>query len=366
DSIAWSVIPRGNDTHFTVVLLERFGALADLHASKITDVFTTADCSIVSAAGIIEDVMVKVGRLVIPTDFHVIQPPPGEKGHPQVLLGRPFLKTSGFKLTYTDDIFTFSSGKITETFQISPPPKKKDRQDDGRMQGKEEVQIEMIEALIRELLQKIREAKGLEKEEKGKETTGRYQMEQKKEKDKSQGDCLRYRYREDVDKERKDQRFPELLVHLPSPTLLLILLLLLLPRDSRDNVADLMKSSPPTELILVIPGSTISRLRSILLQRDRQECEAAVLDRANEEVPMAPRKVYPPPSHFSRRLDALRARRAKDEAGPANAAPQEDEVIDVSSDSDSEQVPEYVPGEGATNEQEMRNSRNTYREKQRK
>ncbi|MED6154754.1 hypothetical protein PIB30_115764, partial [Stylosanthes scabra] len=58
---------------------------------------------------------------------------------------------------------------------------------------------------------------------------------------------------------------------------------------------------------------------------------------------MAPRKVYPPPSRFSRRLAALRARRAKDEAGPANAAPQEDEVIDVSSDSDSEQVPEYVP-----------------------
>ncbi|MED6126972.1 hypothetical protein PIB30_083630 [Stylosanthes scabra] len=28
--IAWSFIPRGNDTHFTVVLLERFGALADL------------------------------------------------------------------------------------------------------------------------------------------------------------------------------------------------------------------------------------------------------------------------------------------------------------------------------------------------
>ncbi|MED6227288.1 hypothetical protein PIB30_112094, partial [Stylosanthes scabra] len=77
--------------------------------------------------------MVKVGRLVIPTDFHVIKPPPGERGHPQVLLGRPFLKTSEFKLTYADDIFTFSSGRTTETFQISPPLEKKDRQDDGRM-----------------------------------------------------------------------------------------------------------------------------------------------------------------------------------------------------------------------------------------
>ncbi|MED6134292.1 hypothetical protein PIB30_035665 [Stylosanthes scabra] len=34
DSIAWSFIPRGNDTHFTVVLLEQFGALADLDASS--------------------------------------------------------------------------------------------------------------------------------------------------------------------------------------------------------------------------------------------------------------------------------------------------------------------------------------------
>ncbi|MED6129460.1 hypothetical protein PIB30_108173, partial [Stylosanthes scabra] len=29
DSIAWSFIPRGNDTHFTVVLLVRFGIFAD-------------------------------------------------------------------------------------------------------------------------------------------------------------------------------------------------------------------------------------------------------------------------------------------------------------------------------------------------
>ncbi|MED6131944.1 hypothetical protein PIB30_014846 [Stylosanthes scabra] len=130
---------------------------------KIIDVFTTADCSIVSAAGIIEDVMVKVKRLVIPTAFHIIKPPPGKRGHPQ----KDYRNISDFT-----------------------PSEKKNRQDDRRMRGKEEVHIEMIEALIRELLQKLREAEGLEKEEKGKETTGRYQVEQKKEKDKSQGDCL--------------------------------------------------------------------------------------------------------------------------------------------------------------------------------
>ncbi|MED6131439.1 hypothetical protein PIB30_009920 [Stylosanthes scabra] len=86
-----------------------------------------------------------------------------------------------------------------------------------------------------------------------------------------------YRYREDVDKERKIGDFP-------GYSFLLILLLLLLPRDSRDSVADLMKTSPPTECILDIPGSTISQLRSIPLWTDRQRREAAVLDRANEEV----------------------------------------------------------------------------------
>ncbi|MED6218070.1 hypothetical protein PIB30_023605 [Stylosanthes scabra] len=110
-------------------------------------------------SGVVENVMVKIGKLTIPTDFHVIKPTPGEKeGHPQVLLGKPFLKTSGFKLTYDDETFTFSVGKTTETFRVTPLPKKKTRrlrEDDGRMRGKESAQIVMIEALIRELLKKV-------------------------------------------------------------------------------------------------------------------------------------------------------------------------------------------------------------------
>ncbi|MED6158407.1 hypothetical protein PIB30_032486 [Stylosanthes scabra] len=35
NSIAWSFIPRGNDTHFTVVLLVRFGALAEIRAYQV-------------------------------------------------------------------------------------------------------------------------------------------------------------------------------------------------------------------------------------------------------------------------------------------------------------------------------------------
>ncbi|MED6223326.1 hypothetical protein PIB30_072902 [Stylosanthes scabra] len=73
--------------------------------------------------GIAENVLVKVGGLTIPRDFHVIMPTKGDKGgRLQVLLGRPFLKTAGFKLQYDDDTFSFSVGKTIETFLVTPPP----------------------------------------------------------------------------------------------------------------------------------------------------------------------------------------------------------------------------------------------------
>ncbi|MED6188117.1 hypothetical protein PIB30_082994 [Stylosanthes scabra] len=101
------------------------------------------DASIVSVAEIAEDVLVKVGELTISVDFHVIMPTKGDKGgRPQVLLGRPFLKTAGFKLEYDDDTFTFSMGKITETFLVTPPPtpqkKGKKKKERRRKEGKPE------------------------------------------------------------------------------------------------------------------------------------------------------------------------------------------------------------------------------------
>ncbi|MED6149886.1 hypothetical protein PIB30_066924 [Stylosanthes scabra] len=50
---------------------------------KSKEVFTTVDASIVSVAGIADNVMVNIGKLIIPTDFHVIRPTEGDKG------GRP-------------------------------------------------------------------------------------------------------------------------------------------------------------------------------------------------------------------------------------------------------------------------------------
>ncbi|MED6144916.1 hypothetical protein PIB30_019885 [Stylosanthes scabra] len=73
-------------------------------------------------------------------------------------------------------------------------------------------------------------------------------------------------------------------------------------------------------------------------------------DKTHEKPPAE--KVYPSPSCFSRRLAALKARQARDEAGPANVVPHDNEVVDISSDTDSEQVPEYLPGEEARIEEE--------------
>ncbi|MED6199150.1 hypothetical protein PIB30_073243 [Stylosanthes scabra] len=66
----------------------------------------------------------KIGELLILADFYVIKSTKGEKGGtPQVLLGRPFLKTAGFKHIYYDEIFTFEVGNVIEIFHLAPPPK---------------------------------------------------------------------------------------------------------------------------------------------------------------------------------------------------------------------------------------------------
>ncbi|MED6226942.1 hypothetical protein PIB30_108779 [Stylosanthes scabra] len=70
--------------------------------------------------GIAENMLVRIGQLMIPVDFHVIMPTKGDKGgRPQVLLGRPFLKTTKFKLIYYDEIFTFSVGNVIEIFHLT-------------------------------------------------------------------------------------------------------------------------------------------------------------------------------------------------------------------------------------------------------
>ncbi|MED6152609.1 hypothetical protein PIB30_093653 [Stylosanthes scabra] len=77
----------------------------------------------VSMVGIAEDIILRVGQLSIPNDFHVIRTPRNNNGsNPQVLLGRPFLKTAGLKLNFYDETFSLEVGNVIEIFQPTRPP----------------------------------------------------------------------------------------------------------------------------------------------------------------------------------------------------------------------------------------------------
>ncbi|MED6135033.1 hypothetical protein PIB30_042441 [Stylosanthes scabra] len=87
------------------------------------DVFTTIDMGIVSIAGIEEDVLVKIGSWTVPADFHDIRTTRHSKGGtPQVLLGRPTLKTAKFKLDYITETFSFKVGNVEEIYHPKRPP----------------------------------------------------------------------------------------------------------------------------------------------------------------------------------------------------------------------------------------------------
>ncbi|MED6213849.1 hypothetical protein PIB30_097374 [Stylosanthes scabra] len=57
--------------------LYKFLKLGPLKKTK--EIFTTADASIVPVVGIPENILVRIGELVIPADFHVIKSTKGEK-----------------------------------------------------------------------------------------------------------------------------------------------------------------------------------------------------------------------------------------------------------------------------------------------
>ncbi|XP_074302782.1 uncharacterized protein LOC141634660 [Silene latifolia] len=71
-------------------------------------IISLADRSNIYPKGIVEDVLVKVGDMLFPADFYVIEMEP-EKGSTPILLGRPFMRTSNTKI----DV---SSGRLTMEF----------------------------------------------------------------------------------------------------------------------------------------------------------------------------------------------------------------------------------------------------------
>ncbi|XP_016192358.1 uncharacterized protein LOC107633230 [Arachis ipaensis] len=70
--------------------------------------FVLADKSIISVVGIAEEVPVSIKGLVFPIDFHILKMPPSDSGRTSsILLGRPFLKTSRFKLDVFSGTYSF-------------------------------------------------------------------------------------------------------------------------------------------------------------------------------------------------------------------------------------------------------------------
>ncbi|XP_057719617.1 uncharacterized protein LOC130934043 [Arachis stenosperma] len=81
--------------------------------------FALADQSIISMVGIAEDVSVSIKGLVFPIDFHILEMPPSDVGRTSsILLGKPFLKTSRFKLDTFLGIYSFEIDERAMSFSL--------------------------------------------------------------------------------------------------------------------------------------------------------------------------------------------------------------------------------------------------------
>ncbi|KAL4337230.1 hypothetical protein AHAS_Ahas12G0089400 [Arachis hypogaea] len=91
--------------------------LAPLKKSVVK--FALADKSVITVMGIAEDVLVAIKDLVFPVDFYILEMPPTEnRSSSSVLLGRPFLKTSKFKLDAFTGTYSFEVGDKTIKFNL--------------------------------------------------------------------------------------------------------------------------------------------------------------------------------------------------------------------------------------------------------
>ncbi|XP_057746220.1 uncharacterized protein LOC130965477 [Arachis stenosperma] len=81
--------------------------------------FILADKSIISVVGIAEDVLMSIKGLTFPIDFYILEMPPNDSGRPSsFLLGRPFLKTSKFKLDAFSGTYSFEIDGRTVSFNL--------------------------------------------------------------------------------------------------------------------------------------------------------------------------------------------------------------------------------------------------------
>ncbi|XP_025652189.1 uncharacterized protein [Arachis hypogaea] len=78
--------------------------------------FVLVDNSIILVVGIAENVLVRIQNLIFSVDFHILETPPIDLDRPSsILLGRPFLKTSQFKLdTFSGNYLFEAKGKVVK------------------------------------------------------------------------------------------------------------------------------------------------------------------------------------------------------------------------------------------------------------
>ncbi|XP_025678952.1 uncharacterized protein [Arachis hypogaea] len=81
--------------------------------------FVLANKSIISVVGIAEDVLVSIRGLIFPIDFYILEMPHNDSGRPSsILLGRPFLKTSRFKLDAFSGTYSFEIDRRAVSFNL--------------------------------------------------------------------------------------------------------------------------------------------------------------------------------------------------------------------------------------------------------
>ncbi|XP_057734224.1 uncharacterized protein LOC130949559 [Arachis stenosperma] len=81
--------------------------------------FVLADKSIISVVGIVEVVLVSIKGLIFPIDFYILKMLPNDSGRPSsILLGRPFLKTSRFKLDAFSGTYSFEIDGRAVSFNL--------------------------------------------------------------------------------------------------------------------------------------------------------------------------------------------------------------------------------------------------------
>ncbi|XP_057795997.1 uncharacterized protein LOC131012073 [Salvia miltiorrhiza] len=83
-----------------------------------------ADRSNAYPEGVVEDVLIKVGDLIFPADFYVLDTGP-EAGENAILLGRSFMMTAETKIDMKTGVFTCEFDGVMEEFKIYETMKRK-------------------------------------------------------------------------------------------------------------------------------------------------------------------------------------------------------------------------------------------------